>query len=319
MGLIAVPVMVLGIYQFFQSPNAWINRYVSDTANVVGISGHPRITGTFSYIAGMARFMLFNTLLGFGVLVGGLMTKRRLLVWGAAVFLGLCLIVLPMPGSRGPVYFSGLLIAGISVLLIRRKGGGSSVLLAVLLAAFVAGGIVVQTNVEEGWMTLQSRIETVDDQEERLENVLTGPIKGIMQAGLFGYGVGSLHQASPRLVPGSSSASDWVPVGYVENGVMRIIYELGAIGWLFLLALKVTIAWMAYQAFQRAQSVFEYAVSILALGLGVFHVIFPVVFFVTTTVTYWTGVGLLIYVWSCQELRRRQLFQNSDSPVLTRT
>jgi hypothetical protein len=316
MGLVALPVMLLGIYQFFQPTNAWINRYVSGTENVVGIAGHPRITGTFSYIAGMTRFMFFNTLLGFGVLVGGLMTGRRWLTWSGAVFLGLCLVVLPMPGSRGPVYLSGVLIGVISVLLLQRRGGGSSVLLGVLLAVVVAGGIVMQTEVEEGWMTLQSRIETADDTERRIEGMLMAPIRGAKQAGLFGYGVGSLHQAAPRLVPGTSSASSWVPVGYVENGVMRIIYELGVVGWLVLLALKVIIAWMAYQALQRAQSAFEFAVSILALGQGLVHILLPVVFFITTTITYWTGVGLLLYVWSCQEIRRSGTFENAEGQAI---
>jgi hypothetical protein len=269
----------------------------------VGIAGHPRITGTFSYIAGMSRFMFFNTLLGFGVLVGGLMTKRRWIAWLGAIFLGLCLVVLPMPGSRSPIYFSALIIAGISALLLLRRGGGSTVILAFLLALGTAGGIASQTDVGTGWLTLQERVETTSDEEERVENALMAPIWGIQRAGLIGYGVGSLHQAAPRLVPGASSASSWVPTGYVENTIMRIIYELGAIGWLVLVILKTTIAWMAYQALQRSQTAFEFAVSILALGQCVQAILFPVVFFITTTITYWTGVGLLLYVWSCQQVR----------------
>jgi hypothetical protein len=303
MVLVAAPVMLLGIYQFFQPTTAWINKYVSGTESVVGIAGHPRITGTFSYIAGMSRFMFFNTLLGFGVLVGGLMTKRRWIAWLGAIFLGLCLVVLPMPGSRSPIYFSALIIAGISALLLLRRGGGSTVILAFLLALGTAGGIASQTDVGTGWLTLQERVETTSDEEERVENALMAPIWGIQRAGLIGYGVGSLHQAAPRLVPGASSASSWVPTGYVENTIMRIIYELGAIGWLVLVILKTTIAWMAYQALQRSQTAFEFAVSILALGQCVQAILFPVVFFITTTITYWTGVGLLLYVWSCQQVR----------------
>jgi hypothetical protein len=86
---------------------------------------------------------------------------------------------------------------------------------------------------------------------------------------------------------------------------MRIIYELGAIGWMVLLALKVTIAWMAYQSFWRASSTFEFAVAIVALGKGVQHILFPVVFVVTTGIVYWATVGLMLYVWSCQELREK--------------
>ena len=106
-------------------------------------------------------------------------------------------------------------------------------------------------------------------------------------------------------MPGTASNSSWVPAGYVENGVMRIIFELGAIGWFVLLALKIAIAWMAYRALMRAQSVFEFAVAVPALGKGMLHIVFPVVFNVTSAVTYWVVVGLLLYVWSCQELREK--------------
>lgn len=315
MGGVAAPVMLLGIYQFSQPPTAWINQYVAETESIASASGRPRITGTFSYIAGMTSFMLFNILLGFGVTVGGLMGERRRMTWFGAGFLTLSLIVMPMSGSRSPLYFSVLLIAGVSVLLLRRRGGGTALLGGL---ALVAGGMLLvttQTNLDEGWTALQERIETTSDEERRVEGILEGPFEGIRQAGLLGYGVGSLHQAAPRLVPGSYSASDWVPVGYVENGVMRIIYELGALGWLALLALKCTIAWMAYQALNRARTTFEFAVAILALGKGVMHILFPVVFVVTTGITYWTAVGLLIYVWSCQQLRENVQKQTGPGPV----
>jgi hypothetical protein len=306
MGIVALPVMLLGLYQFFQPTSAWINRYVGGTESVVGLAGHPRITGTFSYISGMTAFMFFNTMLGVGLLVGGMMTRRRWIMWAGAVFVGLCVIVLPMAGSRGPVYFSVLMTAGVGVVLLQRRGGGSSILLGLALALGVAGLVATQTNVGEGWEVLQSRVETVDDTEGRVEGLLMGPFRGIKQAGVVGYGVGSLHQGAPRLVPGTASNSSWVSAGYVENGVMRIIFELGAIGWFVLLALKVTIAWMAYQALRRARSVFEFAVAVPALSKGMLHIVFPVVFNVTSAVTYWTVVGLLLYVWSCQELREKR-------------
>jgi hypothetical protein len=299
--LVALPVMVLGIYQFFQPTNAWINRYVGGTESVVGVSGHPRITGTFSYIGGMTSFIGYNTLLGFGILVGGFMTQRRWVTWTGAVFLGLCVVVSTMTGSRGLIVFNVLLTGGVSVVLLRRRRGGISALLGMAFAVGIAFLLFTQTDLSEGLTTIQDRFDNASDTEKRIETTLTSPIRGISRAGIFGYGVGSLHQAASRLARGSTG--DWVPLGYVENGIVRIIFELGAIGWLVLLALKGTIAWMAYQALQRAQTVFEFAVATVALGKGTLHIFFPVVFNVTTGITYWASVGLLLYVWSCQELR----------------
>ncbi|MCS3662052.1 O-antigen ligase family protein [Salinibacter ruber] len=300
MAFVALPVMLLGIYQFFQPPTAWINRYVAEGVNVATVSGNPRVTGTFSYIAGMTAFMLFNTLLGFGVLIGGMMTGRRWVMWGGGIFLGLCIVVLPLSGSRAPLYFSTILIAGVSLLVSQRRGGGTSVLLGLALASGVVVLVFTQTNLDEGWAALEERIETTDDEEGRIKGIISGPITGIEKAGLFGYGVGTLHQAAPRLASGSPSA--W-GVTYVENTVERIILELGALGWFVLVVLKCVIAWMAYQALRRARSVFEFAVSTVALGKGIMHILFPVVFFVTTNITYWVAVGLLLYVWSSQQLR----------------
>jgi hypothetical protein len=303
MGLVAVPVMLVGIYQFSQPATSWVNQYVAATDYVATVGGRPRVTGTFSYIAGMTSFMLFNTLLGFGIVVGGLMNRRHRLTLFGVVFLALCLVVLPMSGSRGPVYFAVLLIGAISTLLLVRRRGGRVVLIGMLLAATVAGFVLTQTNLGEGWTALQERIETTDDEERRIEGMILGPIWGIEHAGFFGYGVGSLHQAAPRLVPGASSASSWVPAGYVENATMRLIYELGSLGWLILVTLKIYVVWMGFRVLQRAVSPFEFVVATTSLGEGLQHVLGPVVFVTTTGIIYWSVVGLLIFTWSYQETR----------------
>lgn len=317
-GGVALPVMLLGIYQFFQPGDAWINRYAADTEFIAGVSGFPRITGTFAYISGMTSFMLFNTLLGFGTLVGGMMSKRRWLTWFGAIFLVLCIVVLPMSGSRGPVYFAVLLITGIGFLLLQRQRGGTSVLLGAVLAFGMVAIIFTQSNLGEGWNALWDRIEVTTDEEGRIKDILHGPMRGIERAGLFGYGVGSLHQAAPQLVSEGEATHWWIPGGYVEYGVERIILELGIIGWVVLLALKLTIAWMAYQALQRAGSAFEVIVAVVALGKGVLHIVFPVVFDVTSAITYWTAVGLLLYVWSYQQVRAStRSLQTSRSEIAT--
>ncbi|WP_219846628.1 hypothetical protein [Salinibacter sp. 10B] len=303
MGLVALPVMLLGIYQFFQPTSSWVNQYVADTANISTVAGRPRITGTFAYMNGMSAFMIFNTILGFAVAVAGFLTKRRLLTWGGAIFFGVCLVVLPMIGSRGPVLILGILIAGIGLLLLGQKRGGTALVLSVILVGGLVFGITAQTNLDEGWMALQDRVETAhDDPSKRTINTLLGPLNGLKRAGILGYGVGTFHQGAPRLVSGNQGRS-WIPGGYVENGVMRLVLELGGIGWLVLFGLKCFVAWMAYQVFRAANSAFEVVVGIVGVGKGITHILLPVIFTNMAAITYWTVVGFVIYTWSYQQVR----------------
>src|SRR5207247_6310772 len=89
--LIAVPALALGVYQFFQPPTHWINRYAHETQGVAAIAGSARITGPFPYITGMSTFIIANIGLGFALLVSGFHARSRVLGGLEAALLGLAL------------------------------------------------------------------------------------------------------------------------------------------------------------------------------------------------------------------------------------
>jgi len=302
-----LPIVGLGLYQFTQPPTAWINQYVREMQAVATITkGVPRITGTFSYIGSFTAYLAANASLSGGVLFAGLRWRRRSLILLGSTLLIASLVILPMTGSRGPV----LIVAGgfIILLLIARFEGRARLRflgVAALLTVMVVQGVVVGGIAEQGWEALAQRTERAGEGEaqDRIVGLMLGPISGLERAGLFGYGVGTSHQAAPRFVSGSVGHA-WLPDGYVENGIVRIITELGVLGWLVLVSLKLFLLYLAYQTVRRSRSPLELIVGSTAFCYLLPRLAFPVVFNVVSNAFYWGSAGAMLGVWSIQQLRR---------------
>ena len=299
--VLVLPLTALSVYQFYQPPSAWINQYVREMSTIATVEGHVRVISTFSYIGSHTAYLTFNAFLGSGTLLAALRTRRRRLYWLGGLLIGATFVVLPMAGSRGPVVI--ILVALAALLTVARSQYSSS--LRFLAVAFIIIVVVVQgTGLTEGWEALANRTVGASDTEDRLEGVLYGPIQGIERAGLLGYGAGSAHQAAVRFVPGTFSQV-WLPEGSIENGIVRLITELGALGWILLLSLKTTLLYFAYQTLQRSRQPTETIVGVTAFCLILAKLPFPVVYNAVSGSLYWGAVGAMLGVWSMQHVRLR--------------
>jgi O-antigen ligase len=133
--------------------------------------------------------------------------------------------------------------------------------------------------------------------------MLLDPIRKVSVGGFLGYGAGSTHQAAGALSQSGRVQLDGV---YYEGELGRILIELGVIGALLFLALKVWLAWIGWQALRRAQgawttclSVFSFSKLFLNLGVGM------VVFNHISSALYWICAGSAVWVWSRQEVREQ--------------
>jgi hypothetical protein len=297
--LLVLPLATLSVYQFFQPPSAWVNQYVRDMGTIATVAGHVRVISTFSYVGSHTAYLTFNAFLSAGVLFAGLRCHRRdLLVLGSLLF-GATIIVLPMAGSRGPI----VIVAGALAVLLSIAESRYSASLRFAVVVLVLGIATIQlTGLAQGWEALAKRATEAGDTETRIMGFFLGPIEGIERAGFFGYGVGSNHQAAPRFVAGSFSHS-WLPDGYVENFIARIITELGSIGWLILVGLKISLAYLSFQTFRRARGPIEILIGATAFCLLFSKVPSPVVYNAVTSAFYWGCAGAMLGVWSLQQVR----------------
>lgn len=296
---IIVPVLLLGMYQYSQPVGSWINQYVADDAQAVGVLSRPRITGTFSYIGGMGAFLTFTLFFSLGIFLAGLRFQRRSYQILGGSLLALALVVAPMNGSRSVVL--GLLVPLPLVLytILRRQRGlavGVTLLLLTLVGAYAASE---STWLTQGWEVIEHRMETASDQDTRVQSMLLDPIRKIPVGGVLGYGAGSTHQAATAL--SSEGRIQIEGVGY-EGELGRVIIELGIFGALLFVLLKTWLAWVAWKAMRRASNAWTTFLSVMAfaqlfLYLGVGMIVFNHV----SGALYWICAGCAVWVWSKQE------------------
>lgn len=313
--LIHLPLAALSIYQFSQPPTAWVNQYVREMMTVATIGeGRPRITGTFSYIGSYTPFLETTAFAGIGVLLAGLQWRDRNLFFLGSVLAGTTAAVLPMAGSRGPVI---IILSGAAVLLfIMRVGIGRKLrlLAACTVIGFSLFAALDATDNLEGWQALAERAERTDDEEQRIRDALVAPVTGLGVGGLFGYGVGTNHQASPRFV--SQTQRNWQGWLGVDNGVLRVTVEIGLIGIVLLLTLKIALLYLAMQVVRGSAGPVEFLVGATAFCILLRNILLPVVFNPVVGITYWSCAGLAIGMWSLQKTRRN--FVSTLSPGVPR-
>jgi hypothetical protein len=301
--LLVLPLAALSVYQFYQPPSAWVNQYVREMGTIATVAGHVRVISTFSYVGSHTAYLTFNAFLSAGILFAGLRTGRRDLYGLGGLLLGATSVVLPMAGSRGPIV---IILVALAVLLTIVESQYSASLRFVAVAIAVVVVVVQGTGLTEGWEALAERATEAGDTENRIESLVSSPFEGIERGGLLGYGAGSAHQAAARFVPGAFS-NTWLPEGYIESPMARQIVELGAIGWLLLIALKTTLLYLAYQTVRRGRRALEILVGVTAFCMLLSKLPFPVIYNAVSGAFYWGTAGAMLGIWSLQAVRREAL------------
>ncbi|MDJ0739244.1 MAG: hypothetical protein QNJ91_05980 [Gammaproteobacteria bacterium] len=292
---LVVPVCVLAMAQLAAPADSFINQQVRgglDRISYFGDAGLVRVSGTFSYITGMAVFVQSAVILGFGLALGGARRGAFLAGFGAA------LAVMPSTGSR-----SVILIAAVSVLLMlwfaisaRLVTRAVGLRLVVVILLLGVASLFLQ---DAGWRALHERTLSVVQQTndlERLVTTFTNAFGFFDVAGLFGFGSGATSYGAVALVPGTAPFA-WLPAGiYFEEESGRIVLELGALGWAISLALRFALLLWAIDlalggATREVRFAAVLALPVMALGVykgtGVFAPPVGAVF-------YWFCVAMLM-------------------------
>lgn len=299
--LLVFPLAALSVYQFYQPPSSWINQYVREMGSIATVAGHVRVISTFSYVGSHTAYLTFNAFLSAGVLLAGLRARRRDLLVMGGILVGATFVVLPMAGSRGPIV---VVFVALAVLLTIVESDHTSSLRFVAIALVLLVAIVQGTSLGEGWTALAERATEAGDTKSRIESFFYGPIRGVERGGFLGYGAGAAHQAAPRFVSGSIGRA-WIPGGGIENFIARIVTELGALGWLFLMVLKTSLLYLGYQTVRRARAPLEVIVGATAFCMLLAKLPSPVIYNAVTSACYWGSAGAMLGVWSLQEARLR--------------
>ena len=293
--LVALPVAVLGLVQFYSPIDSELNVLVlhnptdRSTTDAFGqLYDRARVAGTFAYVSGFGAYLI-----AVAFLVLALLANRGWRFGGnLALYVGLLVIVAAMfaTGSRGPVYS---LIAAIAAYSVLTALAGDLSMTAALRACF--GAIVLAAGIwaflPEPAGAFQYRAYAAEDTLSRILSPIVEPLAMAEEAGFFGFGIGAAHQSAAFL---TGSAYPWWTKGIVaEAETSRVMLELGVPGFILVFVFRIAIALYAlHAAFVLRTRPARSIALVLALFLA-FQIIGSVIFNPTMNVLYWFAVGLV--------------------------
>jgi O-antigen ligase len=241
----------------------------------------------------MGSFLVFALALGTAVFVAGIRRGDRWYQMVGPPLFALALVVAPMNGSRSVVF--GFFLAVPFVLYEAFQQGRRSALILGISALLLVGGYVGTQSqwATQGWAAFGHRVETASDQDARIKAMLLDPIKKVDI--LFGYGAGSTHPGANAL----SSEGRVHPAGVnYEPELGRAIVELGLIGGVLFIALKLWVLWMTWDAMRRARTSWEDVLCMTAFIVAFLHLIVEkIVFNHIGGSIYWLCAGAALWVW----------------------
>jgi hypothetical protein len=255
--LITIPMCILGIVQYLSPLDSEINRYAwagaEDESGVTsfGISedialgletDRPRITSTFSYISTYAAYLQFAVVAGWVALLAA---SRTWSVLAGSAGLFLMFSNLAMTGSRAAMGIALVLSLPFAYLLLQRFWRGQlpiGSLLAMLLP--LAGGFTLV--VVDAFTAFAQRTIEGDDAVERVLGILLLPISTLAGVDPLGRGMGDTFAGMGQLEASSASAE-----GFNEGYEDRVGVELGYIGYLLALYLKVLFLAKTYALYRK--------------------------------------------------------------------
>jgi hypothetical protein len=295
--VIAVPVGLLAVVQFFSPAGSVLNAYAwggGDTAYIAtfGTSEFVRVTGTFSFITGFTSYLQAAAVLCLALLgVVRWRVRGNLLLYLAT---GMVLLGMMMSGSRGPVLMLCLIFPFYWWLAVAREGASGAtfgrLLLGVgLLAAFLLYAGTDALNAFYGRAVGSGG----SDVAQRLAAPFLSPLAIIPQAGLLGMGIGSTHQTAMAVTHGLPPYS-WLHGMVTEVETGRIAVEIGAIGFVLIYFLRVFLTLFALRQVFRLRTRFHRALATAAFLFALAQLPGGAVFDVTAGVFYWFFPGLLL-------------------------
>lgn len=309
-GPLAIPVCILAFIQLSVGPNHPLNQVVRggmESIAYFGSEGLVRVSGSFSYVSGLAGFVLTMFLLGTGLLLAGRRAKTLLIGLAALA------AALPATGSRSVIVGA---VAGLAGMLLcsvyaRLMSPISAIRIAGAAIVLGAASVILQGNT---WTALSERAERAGDNPSgRLIESFAGGLEKLDDTPTFGFGAGTTNFGSVALVPGVSPFS-WLPPGLeFESESGRVMLELGLFGWILSLLLRLTLfAWairlLGRRRLPSTRSAAVLALGPLAIGLWSGTGVFAVPFVATG---YWFAVAALGLA-ERDELRARQLAKAND-------
>lgn len=306
--LLAIPVCLLGIAQFFASADSPINTYVATSqVSTFGEAQRARITGTFSYITGHSTYVLVCFLFLLAQLA-----SRPSALW---FFISLCEMILLvgnmlMTGSRAPVLAGAIAAIGFIPLARVKKSVQQRSPAGVLVLAILICSALMPYLFEEAAEAFWERAMTSDSAADRIAVGFLEPWKFLPVAGVIGYGAGATHPGGEALRLRLGLPAPLVAPPAAEAETVRVLLEIGAAGFFVWYALRLSVLWALWRTWQRLKTPSLRHVALAAFSIHAIQISGSTVLNHTFGLYYWFLAG---FIFLLPQLDRPNAFGH-DAP-----
>jgi hypothetical protein len=298
--LMAIPICTLGFLQFKSPTYSVLNVYAHDmeALNGVAVFGtdtqYARITGTFSYISGMATFLVLFTGLCMALLASPYARFRPVIIF---VILPMLVANGLMSGSRAAVLGQVIMVVAFVLAspligLSQRMSRAQHSILAVVLAAVVANYFF-----RDAKQAYDERAYAEGTKRE-MELRVMWPIKSVFVAfgdgGLAGLGIGLTHPATEALRRAAHLPPPRKYAPFYEAEPGQIALELGLAGFVVWYFMRFYLLWMTWKAFRFSPPGLYKALAIVCFTYSAMEMEVQFLFNHTAQFYYWAFYGVIL-------------------------
>lgn len=290
--LTSIPILILGVFQYYSPPDNIINKYVAHDAHIARVGQFTRVTGVFTYLTPYVNYLhfLFCSIL-IMTLIGRISNKMKIILLFSAT---LCVLNLFMTGSRGAVYVAGIIaisFIGLSILfrIINLK---KSILYFTIILLITFSFVFISDVGKDSYSAFIQRSGASGGIANRIIDNFT-PYQYFDQAGLFGYGIGTTYQGSSRFI---QSYGDMPK--YIEEEPERIFLELGLLGFVIVILVRFSLIIYTWNQFKKFKDKDFKIISLLVIiyqipaALGFYNIVFNTY----QAIIYWFLIGLVVAI-----------------------
>lgn len=296
--LIAIPIGLLGVAQFFSPPSSPLNTYARAAEDIgyvstFGSSTFVRVTATFSYISGYSSYLFATTILLLGILATIQWRFHRNLTMYIA--LAMTVLGILLTGSRGPLVLLAAAFPFYWWLAVARERGAGATFSRLVLALGLVVMFISYVASDAVDAYLGRAAGGTEEVGSRLISPFTQPFQMLPQAGLLGYGIGATHQTAAAVVKDRVPYS-WLNGLELENETGRVMLELGLPGFLLVYFIRVYLTLFALHKARALRTLFHRSMATASFLFFLAQLPGSIVFDVTTDVYHWFFAGLLVTV-----------------------
>lgn len=234
--MLAVPMTLLMVLQFFSPPNSWLNAAtIAEGQQIQSALGRIRPAGTFSFATGVAHFYVLATTFALYGLLERKVPYPKWLLWAAVISIA---AVQPVSGSRLLVLGCGLVLLAALISGLLNPGRVERLLVMAIVVAAAVEILLLTSFFREAVVVFTTRWNDASAaaggvKQGLLWRFLGGfldPFLMVPEIGLLGKGIGMGTNAASALMTGSFQFL------LAEGEWSRVVLEAGPVlGFSFLL------------------------------------------------------------------------------------